>query len=48
MIRKYGIGMRLIETPATVIMVLFVCVMSVPALIYIGFKYLMYKIKKGE
>ena len=46
--RKHSIGMRLIETPATLIMVLVVCVVSVPALVYLGFKYLWYKIKKGE
>jgi hypothetical protein len=45
---KHGIGMRLIETPATFIMVLVVCVVSVPAILYMGFKYLKYKIKKGE
>jgi hypothetical protein len=45
MIRKYGIGMRLIETPATLIMVLVVCVVSVPSIIHIGLEHLKYKIK---
>jgi hypothetical protein len=42
---KHSIGMRLIETPAIFIMVLFVCVVSVPAIMYIGLKHLKYKIK---
>jgi len=43
--KKHGMGMSLIETPATLIMVLVVCVVSVPAIISIGFEHLKYKIK---
>jgi hypothetical protein len=42
---KHGIGMRLIETLATMVLVLVVCVASVPSIMYIGFKHLRYKIK---
>jgi hypothetical protein len=42
---KYGIGMRLIETLAALIMVLVVCVASVPSVVCIGFKHLRSKIK---
>jgi hypothetical protein len=42
---KHGIGMRLIETLAALIMVLVICVASVPPIMYIGFKHLRYKIK---
>jgi hypothetical protein len=45
MIDKHGIGMRLIETLAALIMVLVVCVASVPSVMCIGFKRLRYKIK---
>lgn len=43
--KKHGIGMCLIETPATLIMVLVACVVSVPAILYIGFEYLRYKVR---
>ena len=42
---KHGISMRLIETLAALMMVLVVCVASVPSIMYIGFKHLRYKIK---
>ena len=42
---KHWIGMRLIETLAALIMVLVICVVSVPSIMYIGFKHLRYKIK---
>jgi hypothetical protein len=43
--KKNGIGIRLIEILAALIMALVVCVVSVPSIMYIGFKYLRYKIK---
>ncbi len=43
--KKNGIGIRLIEILAALIMALVVCVVSVPSIMYIGFKHLRYKIK---
>jgi hypothetical protein len=45
MVKKYGIGMSVIETLATLIMVLVVCMLSVPSIMHIGFTHLKYKIK---
>jgi hypothetical protein len=42
---KHGISMRLVGTLATLMMVLVVCVASVPSIMCIGFKHLRYKIK---
>jgi len=42
---KQGVGIRYIETLATLPILLLICVISVPFIIYIGFKHLMYKIK---
>jgi hypothetical protein len=43
---KHGMGIRLIETLVTLPIVLFVCLVSVPSIIRIGFEHLKYKIKK--
>jgi hypothetical protein len=43
--KKHGIGMNLIATLAGMIMVLVVCVLSVPSIISIGLKHLRYKVK---
>lgn len=43
--KKYGVGIRLIETLATLPIVLLVCVISVPSILRIGFRHLKYKIK---
>jgi hypothetical protein len=43
--RKHSIGMRLIEILVALPIVLVICVVSAPAIMYIGVKYLMYKIK---
>ena len=43
--RKHTIGMRIMETPATLVMVLVVCLVSIPEIIYIGFEHLKYKIR---
>jgi hypothetical protein len=44
--KKHGMGIRLIETLVTLPIVFFVCAVSVPSIIRIGFEHLMYKIKK--
>ena len=43
--RKYSIGMGIMETPATLIVILLVCAVSVPFILYIGLKHLKYKIR---
>jgi competence protein ComGC len=43
---KHGMGIRLIEMLVTLPIILFVCVVSVPSIIRIGFEHLKYKIKK--
>jgi hypothetical protein len=45
---KHGVGIRIIETLVALPIVLFVCVVSAPSIIWIGFEYLKHKIKKGE
>jgi hypothetical protein len=43
--KNRGIGMSLIGTLAALIMILVVCVVSLPSILYMGFKHLRYKIK---
>ena len=42
---KHGMGISIIETLATLPIVIFVCVISVPSILRIGFKHLKYKVK---
>jgi len=44
-LKKHRISMHFIETLAAFIMVLVVCVVSVPSILYIVFTHLRYKIK---
>ena len=43
--KKHGMSIRLIEALVALPIVLFVCVVSVPSIIRIGFEHLKYKIK---